>query len=160
MRIAAVDPDHEKSGVAVVDTESRTVVYAAALTFGEMYAFLRDTRVSSLYVEASWVYSHNWHAGAYGTPARAAAIGRSVGLNHQTGMDIVSLAKAMKQNINVYEVAPLRKCWAGRDKKITAREIELLTGYAERSNQEVRDAILLAWVCSGIALKINTLNQK
>ena len=86
------------------------------------------------------------------TAARAAAIGRSVGRNHQTGMLIEQMA--MRQGYDVHVVKPLRKCWKGKDGKITAEELETVTGYHGRSCQDARDAALLAWVYAGLPIRV------
>ena len=42
---------------------------------------------------------------------------------------------------------PLKKVWKGTGGKITQAEIlRIIPGFPKRSNQEVRDAALIAWV--------------
>jgi hypothetical protein len=57
--------------------------------------------------------------------------------------------------IEVMEKQPLRKIWQGKDRKITHAEITAITGWdKKRSNQEERDAMLLAWNESGLPIII------
>jgi hypothetical protein len=57
--------------------------------------------------------------------------------------------------IEVIEKEPLRKIWKGPDGKITHTEITAITGWdKKRSNQEERDAMLLAWDRSGLPIVI------
>lgn len=44
--------------------------------------------------------------------------------------------------------------WQGKDGKITAEELQHITGYDRRTNQDARDAALLAWVYGGLPLKM------
>ena len=56
----------------------------------------------------------------------------------------------------VIEQAPLRKCWKGRDGKITQIELNYFTGITGRTNQEARDAALIAWNFAGFPIRIKT----
>ena len=58
------------------------------------------------------------------------------------------------------EKKPLTKCWAGKDGKISAEELEMLLDgmgiqpLKTRTNQEKRDAALLALDRSGLPLRM------
>lgn len=143
--VIGIDPDITASGWAeVIDGK---VSHIACYDLPHLDEQLRQLPHGTLVViEASWLTTHNWH-GIRGSAARAAALGRSVGLNHATGMHIASLAEY--HGLNVQLQAPLRKCWKGRDGKITANELRqhfgrYLPEKLPRTNQEERDAILLA----------------
>ena len=57
--------------------------------------------------------------------------------------------------IQVHQQRPLVKCWSGPDRKITHEEITKVTKWErKRSNQEQRDAALLALYCSGLPIKL------
>ena len=57
--------------------------------------------------------------------------------------------------IEVQLQRPLMKCWAGTDRKITHAEMTDVCGWdKKRSNQEERDAMLLAWYASGLPIKV------
>ena len=84
--------------------------------------------------------------------------GYDVGCNHETGRKIVEVAQSTL--LEVKEKFPLRKIWKGKDGKITHGELVALfegsgivcnTG---RSNQEKRDAALLALDASGMPMRM------
>lgn len=152
MRIISIDPDMRKSGVAVLD--GRVLETVAVLPFHELLETImaQYTSDTMIIVEAGWLECHNWHVKRGDTPQKAAAIGRSTGMNHQTGMLICEWCRA--KGYAVREVHPLRKCWRGRDGKITQEEIKAATGLKlPMMNQDARDALLLAWVHAGNPLR-------
>ena len=55
------------------------------------------------------------------------------------------------------EQYPLRKIWKGKDGKITDEEIKAFMPIIERTNQEERDAALLAWNEAGFPMKIGRM---
>jgi hypothetical protein len=57
------------------------------------------------------------------------------------------------RGINVVQVAPLRKIWGGKDYKITHDELVDVVGPVDHTNQEGRDAALIAWVNAGLPVK-------
>jgi hypothetical protein len=70
-------------------------------------------------------------------------------------MDIVELLQY--KGIDVTPVAPLKKVWRGKDRKITQEELAAIIGQElPRTNQEGRDAALLAWVMAGLPLRLST----
>ena len=163
--IIGIDPDCDRSGVAVIDAAARELP-VHTMTFPELVQYLTCVAADSIeggsilvVVEASWKTETNWH-GRRGDRYRVAAKkGYDVGRNHETGRKISEMAKAY--GLEVEEKAPLRKCWKGRDGKITHWELVFLLagsgvrhGLGGRSNQEERDAALLALDASGIAMKI------
>ena len=58
--------------------------------------------------------------------------------------------------VDVKLIKPLRKIWHGRDKKITHDELCQITKMinVRRTNQEERDAALLAWEHAGLPIRI------
>ncbi len=68
--------------------------------------------------------------------------------------------------IKVIEQSPLRKCWQGKDGKITHEELKRLCDMSgiefnrPRSNQEERDAALLAIICSGLPMRYKVVESK
>lgn len=170
--IVAIDPDCEMSGVATVDTESGDV-FVYKLTFPEVIRYIRDKihraedptitddHSFKVVIEAGWLNQGNWHLGIdkYMSARRAAAIGRRVGLNHQTGILLNQMCEDMMVKVDLQ--MPYRKTWQGKDGKITQGEIESLTGHPKlpRMNQDQRDALLIAWVHSGLPMKIVTTKK-
>lgn len=147
--VYGVDPDLRGCGVGCIDVGGRCVKWGRRMSVVGLLEELRSARLGGVevkvYVEAGWrVLKSNFHGG-YGR--RAERIAHDVGVNHGVGMLLVELLRG--EGFDVEEVMPLRKVWGGRDKKITREELMGLTGWGERSNQDVRDAVLLGWVCSG-----------
>lgn len=164
-KIIGIDPDCGRSGVAVLDMGTMEM-QVHTMTFPELVQYLTCVAADSIeggsilvVVEASWKTETNWH-GRRGDGYRVAAKkGYDVGRNHETGRKISEMAQAY--GLDVEEKHPLRKCWKGRDGKITHGELVSLLGgsgvrhgLGGRSNQEERDAALLALDASGIAMKI------
>lgn len=75
-------------------------------------------------------------------------VGRRTGLNHATAKIIAEIARNYFQ-LDVVEIKPLKKCWKGKDGKITHEELnQQLKMYGfeplKRTNQDQRDSVLLA----------------
>lgn len=160
MKIIAIDPDAEKNGVALLDPKTREIELFT-LTFPRLIDFLvakRDIFGTSLerykvVIEAGWLNKSNWHVYARDTPQLAAAKGNATGRNHETGRKIAEMCEHYGI---VYElVKPLRKNWRGYDGKITHDELANFTHLRDRrTNQEERDAALLAWVTAGLPIRV------
>lgn len=157
--IIAIDPDVEKSGVAYLKTSTRQLE-VSNLTFPDLLDYLqhakeiRDSPKESLIavVEAGWLIESNWHLHRGDNLRTASAKGNSTGRNHETGRKIVEMCK--HYGIEVLEHFPLRKCWKGKDGKITHEELASFTGLMGRTNQDVRDAALLAWSFANLPIRL------
>lgn len=156
--IIAIDPDVEKSGVAYLKTSTRQLE-VASLTFPQVIDYLqhakkvRDETNETLIVlvEAGWLIKSNWHLKRYDNARVASAKGNSAGRNHETGRKIVEMCK--HYGIEVLEHFPLKKRWKGTDGKITHEELAYFTGLTGRTNQDARDAALLAWNFAGFPIR-------
>lgn len=156
--ILAIDPDVEQSGVARLDVTQRKS-WADTLPFPMLIEYIRQVYRTNLgksiavVVEASWHKTHNWHLNRRDTLGIAAKKGYDEGRNHEAGRKIIEMLNYY--GIEVIEKEPLRKIWKGPDGKITHTEITAITGWdKKRSNQEERDAMLLAWDRSGLPIII------
>lgn len=153
-----IDPDCEKSGVGIVYRDTRQVL-TYKYSFWQLLGFLRAAKATEqnfvVVIEGGWLNKSNWHA-SYATRkgvAVAAEIGRRTGMNHQTGILIAEMCESM--GIDCMVAKPLRKCWRGRDGKITQAELAKITGQKlPRMSQDQRDAVLLAWVHSDLPIKL------
>jgi hypothetical protein len=104
-------------------------------------------------VEASWLISHNWHTSHGRSAAAVAKTGYNVGRNHQVGIMIAEFCRAM--DIEVKEQMPLKKVWKGANGKITHEELSLfIPGLPKQTNNEERDAALLAWNEANFPIKV------
>jgi hypothetical protein len=73
------------------------------------------------------------------------------------------------KGVDVEEVKPLAKCWRGIDGKITHLELREVVHNAEyridarhtvRSNQEERDATLIAWNYANLPMRVKVNKLK
>lgn len=159
-RIIAIDPDARESGVVFLDVRSRTF-NAYKMTFVQLMDYLYLQNIGQIaeikvVIEAGWLNESNWHiTGKYMSARKAAAIGRSVGMNHQTGMLIYEMSKDYFKLPTELQ-KPLKKCWKGKDGKITQEEMTEVTGKEKlpRMNQDQRDALLIAWVHAGLPIRL------
>ena len=148
--IIGIDPDVDKSGIAIYHKETRKIELFS-LAFPEMVEFLMECSINypdaTVIVEAGWLNRSNWHLHRGDNIRTAQAKGNHAGRNHETGRKIVEMAR--HYGLNVVEQKPLRKCWKGKDGKITHEELLCLPDIDKktipnRTNQEERDAALLA----------------
>lgn len=153
--VIGIDPDAEKNGVAIVAPALRELnceCLSFANTIEALCAYKhRAEEYGHTYlvvIEAGWLNHGNWHV--KGNTKMAAAIGRSTGMNHQTGILIAEMCEYYDIPYKLQK--PFRKCWKGKDGKITHAELKSFTGIEGRTNQEERDAALLAWVEAGLPI--------
>ena len=159
--VIGIDPDVSKSGVSSLDVKTRHID-AETQTFPQLMEFLQfivengKVMVQSyvVVVEAGWLNEiSNYHTKADRAGQR---ISKNVGANHEVGKKIVEMAK--HYGLEVVEQKPLKKCWKGKDGKITHAELEYFTGITGSTNQESRDAALLAWNYANLPIKLKAEN--
>lgn len=152
-----IDPDREKSGVAVLQRGTRAIDLET-LSFPALLAMLKGMKRIAMtehkrllvVVEAGWmVEKSNYHPYQ---GRRAEKIAHDVGANHETGKKIVEMCKFW--GIEVLEQHPLKKIWRSKDGKITAEEFRQVTGYDKKCNQDARDAGLIAWYAADLPMRV------
>lgn len=157
--IIGIDPDCIQSGTATLLPKIRKYNSVTSLKFPVLIDYLRQTKSFCddaglemiVVVEAGWmVKKSNFHE-AQGR--RAEKIAKDVGANHETGRKILEMCE--HYGINTTTQMPLIKCWKGSDRKITAEELKEITGWDKRTNQDERDAALLAWYFSELPIRLN-----
>lgn len=144
MIIIGIDPDVDKNGVAEIDGE---VMKVSAMKFAPLIYYLNNKKSVGdiiVLIEAGWLNQSNWHLYSRMTIHKAAQIGNATGRNHEVGRKIAEMCEY--NNIPYKLIKPLKKVWKGRDGKITAEEFEKFTGLKGRTNQEMRDAGLIAFL--------------
>ena len=155
-----IDPDVSKSGVALLN-KSTMAIELHSLPFPSLMDLLIKKKAEQadvvVIVEAGWLNRGNWHIRFNDNKGQAGMKGYQVGRNHETGMKIIEMAK--HYGFQVEEVKPLRKCWRGTDRKITAEELASFTGYRGRSTQDARDACLLAWSAANLPIVVRGTRQ-
>lgn len=152
--IIGIDPDVSKSGVGVVSRE-RKGVEVFSRSFPELLEYLKMAATHTsvvVVVEASWKISTNWHTGRGDSIRTAARKGKDAGRCHEVGRKIVECAQFY--GLEVVEKLPLKKIWKGKDGKITDEEIKAFMPIQGRTNQEERDAALLAWDYAGLPIRL------
>lgn len=143
--IIGIDPDVEKNGVATVDKQTNEM-QVSTLAFPQLIDYLKDKNKDCtilVLIEAGWLNHSNWHLSPKITVQKAAQIGNATGRNHETGRKIAEMCEYYK--IPYKLIKPLKKIWRGTDGKISAAEFSRITGCLARTNQEMRDAGLIAW---------------
>lgn len=160
--IIGIDPDTDKSGVAQLKGfEMETF----SLSFPVLIDYLQRMRQKEIMegvkvrvvVEASWKISTNWHTKRGESVRVSASKGIDQGRCAEVGRKIVECARYY--GLEVKEQLPLKKIWKGKDGKITHEEISSFIRMGARSNQETRDAALLAWNEAGFPIRIITKNR-
>lgn len=161
--VIGIDPDAEKNGVAIYDTTTG-LVETTSLTFPDTLDYLRYAqsqakaggRTLKVYIEAGWLNKTHWHVAYSDSRQAAAAKGNAVGRNHETGRKIAEMCQHWEIPHELVKPLPLKiggvNLWKGKEGKITAEELQAKTGIRGRTNQEARDAALIAWVCGGGSL--------
>ena len=164
-RIIAIDPDADKSGVAELHVPTRRIE-ATTLGFADLIDYLQHVKANLadkgesvvVIVEAGWMNESNWHIGMIRSIAAAAKTGPKTGRNHEVARKIAEMSR--HYGLETKEVKPLRKCWKGENGKITHDELNGMleasgiTPMTGRTNQEMRDAVLLAVFHSGIPVRM------
>ena len=152
--IIGIDPDVNKSGVGVVSSKGEVEVFS--FTFPELIEHLKLSsqlkECTVVVVEASWKISHNWHARRGDSVRVSAAKGVDQGRCAEVGKKICECARYY--GLEVVERLPLKKIWKGKDGKITHEEIKAFMPIQGRTNQEERDAALLAWDYAGLPIRL------
>lgn len=155
-----IDPDVEKNGVAIVEKETRHLE-CAALTFAQTLDYLQWVAKRSaeaeaavkVFVEAGWLNRTNWHLSKWDNRGQVVAKGVSQGRNEQVSRLLGEMCEAY--GLQWEWQKPLRKVWSGPNRKITHDELCAVTGLVcGRTNQEMRDAALIAWVAAGLPVRI------
>lgn len=147
--IVAIDPDVERSGVCFYYKREKKL-FVNAYSFPQLLDIVEDVsnKVNSLLVvvEAGWLNKSNWHLSSKDNARTASAKGISTGRNHEVGRKLIECLEY--RGVKVESQKPLRKVWANG--KISHNELKGLvdskgiSGLPSRTNQDQRDAILLA----------------
>lgn len=133
--IVGIDPDLEKSGVAVLHDNKQLEM--TCLNFVDTLAFIEMNKpiIKCVYLEAGWLNKKSsWHdAKSISVSAR---IGKNVGENHATGKLLDECIKS--KGVKVVLVRPVNT-------KLNAEQFEKITKIKYRTNQEQRDAAMLVF---------------
>ena len=137
MILIGVDPDVDKNGVAIKESENYQLLN---LTFFELFSKLNElinTNSKSkiiVFVECGFLNKSNWHKDNFGSAAKNTKIGNNTGRNHEVAYKIIEMCDFLK--IEVVQIKPTSR-------KLKADAFKSLTGITSRTNQEQRDAMML-----------------
>lgn len=158
--VIGIDPDVDRNGCALLDVRPRKME-VKTLTFPRLIDYICEISRKSneegssliVIIEAGWMNRSNFHILRSHGKQGIASLGVDQGRNEQVSRLI---GEFMEHKSIDYEFKrPLTKCWKGKDRKITREEIEMITGQnLGRTNQEGRDAALLAWEYAGFPIRI------
>lgn len=163
--VVGIDPDVDKNGVAILNTGTK-VITVYSMTFPETIEHIKSMPIDEtiVYVEDGWLNKAHWHLSRYDTGQSAAYKGNQAGRNHETGRKLIECLQYY--NIEAKPVNPFRKTWTGKNGKITHQELKRLCEMSgvifkdNRTNQEERDAALIALYCSKIPIKYKVVESK
>ena len=134
--LIGIDPDTEKSGVAVKSDELKLF----NMSFFELYDFLTtfkpETENVKVYIECGFLNGGNRHKVFGGSLALNSKIGERIGANHEVAKKICEMCEHIQ--IEFIQVRPTKT-------KTNSDYFKKITGYNKKTNQEQRDACLLIW---------------
>ena len=165
--IIGIDPDVDKSGFALLHTENKEILDARAINFPRLIEEIKGNnnglklvgKSLLVVVEAGWLHGGNWHLHPKDSKSKAAMKGNAVGRNHETGRKLIECLQYY--GVEVEEAMPLKKHWHGTDGKITHAELDyFVKGLPRTTNQESRDAVLLAWNHANLPIKVKPISPK
>lgn len=138
--LIGIDPDVDKNGVAIINGD-KTELHN--LAFFELFDFfnevLRQKGKSEeilVVIECGFLNKSNWHKDEKGSAAKNAKIGNNTGRNHEVAKKIVEMCEYLE--IPHKKVRPTTS-------KLNAKLFKMVTKIEQRTNQEVRDAMMLIW---------------
>lgn len=134
--IIGIDPDIDKSGFAIWCPEKKKFYKITTMSFFDVIFYITESLTFPLFVriEAGWLINKsNWHK-AQGQ-FRRERIAKNVGENHAVGKLFAQFCKIKR--IEHELVKPLGK--------VDAKYFQAVTGWQNRTNQEMRDAAMLVY---------------
>lgn len=134
--LIGIDPDTEKSGIAVKSSE----LSLYNMSFFELYDYLVSAKANfeniEVYIECGFLNGGNRHKVFGGSLELNSKIGERIGSNHEVAKKICEMCHHLE--IKFTQVRPTKT-------KTNSDYFKKITGYEKRTNQEQRDACLLIW---------------
>ena len=135
--IVGIDPDVDKSGVAVVNGRTGELIDLLNLNERNYDVFLLvyHHQIAKCVFSAGWLNKKtNFHNKSGRTVGFKEKVAEGVGRNHQVGYSLIERTKAY--NIKIQELMPNKA-------KPTLKEFKAYTKWSGKSNPETRDAGML-----------------
>lgn len=140
-----IDPDLKASGYALVENkpfEKQKIIAVSNPSFWVLCELIKHWHINKgeatliVCIEAGWLNKKSNYHGAFNKEI-AARIGKNVGENHAVGK---LLEEYCQFNQIPYKlIRPTTEKW-------DSRKFKMITGYEKRTNQEIRDAVKIAWL--------------
>lgn len=135
MKYIGIDPDIDKSGIAIWDSSRGSFDFLSTQSFYDLLDTLLMNKESYVRIEAGWLNKKsNYHVAK--SKGISDAISRKVGENHMIGKLIERFC--IRNNIKYQLIKPSTK-------KYNSITFTKTTGVKGRTNQEVRDAAMLVF---------------
>ena len=138
-----IDPDTDRSGLAVYDAENKCLVKLCCMRFFEMLEFFQAQEpyfAEKVFcrIEAGWLHDKsNFHSRRGQSKEAGERIAKNVGANAEAGRKIGEMCEYLGFDYDL--VKPLGT------KIICHKTFVRMTGWKGRTNQEMRDAAMLVW---------------
>ena len=138
-----IDPDTDRSGIAVYDAENKRLVKLCCMRFFEMLEFFQMQEpyfAEKVFVRIDAGFLHkksNWHYKQGQSKQVSERQANNVGANAEVGKKIAEMCEYLGFDYDL--VKPLGT------KMICHKTFVRMTGWKGRTNQEMRDAALLVW---------------
>jgi len=128
-----IDPDVDKSGVAIWNTETKKFKLLKALDFFDVLALLKTKQSDMVIIEAGWlIKKSNFHFAK--NKIIGERIAKNVGANHQIGKLIEKFC--IRENITYRLIKPKGKITSYQFEKLTKNKIK---------NQDIIDSAMLVF---------------
>lgn len=133
--LIGIDPDVEKNGVCF---KNGKLIELSNLTFFQLFEFLSFYKEREekpiVYIECGFLNASNWHKKSNASANLNTKIGERTGANFEVAKKIVEMCEYL--NLEHVKVKPTRS-------KVNAEFFKQITGIAQRTNQDQRDACML-----------------
>ena len=133
--IIGIDPDVDKSGIAIIEGNNVTLDNLTFFQLFELFkSFKEQNRKPIIYVECGFLNKSNWHKKAGKSAAFNAKIGEYTGANFETAKKIIEMCEYLR--LSHVKIKPTSS-------KKDSDFFKKLTGISFATNQEQRDAYML-----------------
>lgn len=139
--VIGIDPGNH-TGLAVYSRDDHAIIYAAETTFSGAIAYITSHYDRAIIVIETPSNKRVWHGGANQAARDATAI--NVGMVIREAQLFAQMLEYLGRKNERHYVIKTPPPQRGLT-KLTREQVRKITGYDERSNGHVRDAIMLCW---------------
>lgn len=135
--IIGIDPDVEKSGVAIQKDGN---IEVKTLSFFEIYDYLKfyQFRIEKpiVYIECGYLNKSNWHVNSTTNNRVSGQIGQRTGANHEVAKKLCEMCEYL--GLEHIKIKPTSR-------KLDAKTFKQITGITSILNQDQRDSVMLIY---------------